>query len=609
MNKILAVTKKELLSFFNSPIAYIFLGTFVLVSYYVFFWVDKFFARNIADLRPLFNWMPLLLIFLVSAITMRMWSEERRMGTLESLMTAPVQIWQLVVGKFLACLSLIVIALLLTISLPITVAILGELDWGPVIGAYLACVLLAAAYVAIGLFVSSKSDNQIVSLILSILLSVVFYFIGAGTFVNLFSPATAEFLKNISTSDHFTAISRGILDFRDIYYYISLAAVFLVLTVLSLQKLRWSSVKSSRHRNIQFFALLLILNLIAANFWLQRQRVKVDLTAGQVHTLSESTEGILSQLGEPLLIRGFISKKTHPLLAPLIPQIKDLLAEYEAESNGMLRAEVVDPKNNAELEEEAGRRYSIRPIPLQISDKYEASLVNAYFDIVVQYGDKFEVLSFKDLIEINVISQNQIDVRLRNLEYDITRTIKKVLYGFQNVDSLFSGLKTPVKLKGYVSAEYNLPGKLKEFKSTAKSVLVDIAAKSNNKFEFEFIEPEAEGGKVAQEIAENYGFRPMMASLFDSNKFYFYFVLVGGDYPIQVSLPEQLDAENFKLGIEAGLKRIAPGFLKSVGLVRPKSSAPQNPYLPQAASGKQFNFLFDQLSKNQTVKNLSLIHI
>src|SRR3546814_7772985 len=132
---------------------------------FVFFWVETFFARNIADVRPLFEWMPLLLLFLVSALTMRLWSEERRSGTLEFLLTSPVRPASLVLGKFLACLGLVAIALALTLPLPLTVAQLGPLDWGPVAGGYLATLCLAAAYIAIGLSVSARTDNQIVSLI------------------------------------------------------------------------------------------------------------------------------------------------------------------------------------------------------------------------------------------------------------------------------------------------------------------------------------------------------------------------------------------------------------------------------------------------------------
>ena len=163
------IASKEMTLFFASPTAYLFLGSFVTITLFVFFWADAFFARNIADVRPMFEWMPILLIFLSAAITMRMWSEERRTGTLEFIMTLPTGTWRFVLGKFMACMWLLVIALLLTTPLPITVSLLANLDWGPVIAGYLATLLLGAAYISIGLFVSARSDNQIVSLMITTL--------------------------------------------------------------------------------------------------------------------------------------------------------------------------------------------------------------------------------------------------------------------------------------------------------------------------------------------------------------------------------------------------------------------------------------------------------
>ena len=169
MKQTLSITRKELAGYFGSPMALIFVGAFLAVTLFAFFWVDTFFARGIADVRPLFRWMPVLMIFLVAALTMRQWSEEQRAGTLEVLLTLPVSKVQLVLGKFLAVMALVALALALTLFLPITVSLLGNLDWGPVIGGYLAALLMAAAYAAIGLFVSSRTDNQIVALILTVL--------------------------------------------------------------------------------------------------------------------------------------------------------------------------------------------------------------------------------------------------------------------------------------------------------------------------------------------------------------------------------------------------------------------------------------------------------
>jgi ABC-2 type transport system permease protein len=189
MADILRISRKEFRGFFATPAAYLFIGAFLAVNLFVFFWVETFFARNIADVQPLFKWMPVLLIFLVSALTMRAWSEERRAGTLETLLTAPVRPISLVLGKFLAAMLLVVLALVLTLPLPVTVSILGPLDWGPVMGGYVATLFLAASYIAIGLYMSGRTDNPIVALILTALVCGVFYLIKLAVYWRPLAPA------------------------------------------------------------------------------------------------------------------------------------------------------------------------------------------------------------------------------------------------------------------------------------------------------------------------------------------------------------------------------------------------------------------------------------
>ena len=210
------------------------------ITLFVFFWVEAFFARNIADVRPMFEWLPLLLLFLCSALTMRMWSEERRSGTLEFVSTVPVTTWSFVLGKFFACWLLLAIALLLTLPLPLTVAYLGNLDWGPVLAGYVAALLLGGAYIAIGLTISARSDNQIVSLILSTLACGALYLVGSPLLTDHVGNDVGVWLRGIGTGSRFESITRGVLDFRDLYYYASLILAFLALNVFALERQRWA---------------------------------------------------------------------------------------------------------------------------------------------------------------------------------------------------------------------------------------------------------------------------------------------------------------------------------------------------------------------------------
>ncbi len=609
MHNIKNIASKEFASFFSTPAAFIFFGAFLVVNLFVFFWVETFFSRNIADVRPLFQWMPVLLIFLVAALTMRMWSEERRGGTLEFLLTAPVGTLSYVLGKFVSCMALVVVALLLTLPLPITVAFLGPLDWGPVFGAYLATLFLAAAYISIGLFVSARSDNQIVSLIVTVLICSFFYLLGSEGLTSLFGNRVGEYLKLLGSGSRFESITRGVIDLRDIYYYLSIVGIFLTLNVFSLEKIRWAGqTGKANHSRWRIVTSLFIINFFAGNIWLQQiNSARIDITQGQIYSISDATQSYLDQLREPLLIRGYFSAQTHPLLAPLVPQLRDLIKEYAVAGDGRIRVEFIDPLENPDLEQEAGEKYGIRPEPLQIASKYQAGIVNSYFDILVQYGDQYETLGFRDLIDVKIHNEMDLDVVLRNPEYDITRAIKKVLYGYQGSGNLFTNMTAPVQFRGYFSADETLPEPLVELRKKLQDILAELEKSANGKLQVSFEDPTANGGALARQLEARYGFRPMAVGLLDPNSFWFYMTLESGDKVVQVPLPEGLDEGGMERALEAGLKHFAKGFLKTVAV-----SAPQavNPMMARFGmdygSNNSFEQLLQTLRSNSTIERTDL---
>jgi ABC-2 type transport system permease protein len=608
MTTLARIARKEFGAFFSSPAAFVFLGTFLAATLFVFFWVETFFSRNVTEIRALFEWMPVLLIFLVAAITMRSWAEERRAGTLEFLLTAPVQPFSLVLGKFLACLGLIAVALILTLPLAVTVSLLGPLDWGPVMGGYLAALCLAAAYIAIGLFVSIKSESQIVSLIVTSLICGLLYLLGSEMLSGFFGNQGAGLLQLLGSGSRFKSITRGVIDLRDIYYYLCIMGIFLSLNIYGLEKIRWAgNPASSHHRSWQLACGLLIANFLAANFWLAPlgSSFRSDMTQGSIYSISDATRSYLQQLREPLLIRGYFSAQTHPLLAPLVPRLRDLLEEYAVAGGGKVRVEFVDPAENAELEQEAGQKYGIRPVPFQTASKYQAAVTNSYFDILIRYGDQFETLGFRDLIEVKAQSERNLDVELRNPEYDLTRAIKKVLYSYQGGGDLFSSISKPVALTGYFSADEQLPEELRKLKADLLALAKDLQEQSGGRFASTVVDPEADGGKIAKKIGEEYGFRPMSASLFDQKTFWFYITLASGEQIIEIPLPDDLNKEQLQQSLQAGLKRFATGFAKTVALSVPESTPPM-PQFGMPGGGLQFSALKDVLSQDHVVTDANL---
>ena len=227
--------KKELKSYFDSPIAYIIITIFLLISGWFFF--SDLFLVNQATLRNLFGIILFIFMFFIPAITMRLLSEEKKSGTIEILLTLPVKDHQIILGKFLAGMFLISLAVILTLVYAFTLSGLGNLDFGSVVSGYLGLILLGATYLSIGIFTSSLTQNQIVAFIISFMIIFVLYLLDN---VLIFMPGfLASVLEYLSVNYHFSNISRGVIDSRDVIYYLSLIFFFLFLAVRVLSSRKW----------------------------------------------------------------------------------------------------------------------------------------------------------------------------------------------------------------------------------------------------------------------------------------------------------------------------------------------------------------------------------
>ncbi|MDG5814516.1 ABC transporter permease subunit [Chitinispirillales bacterium ANBcel5] len=232
MNTVLAIFKKEFVSFFISPIAYIFITVYLAVTNFLYF--QTFFLVNQVEMRSYFSLLPWVFLFLVPAITMRSWAEEKKVKTLELLLTWPVSDVQVVLGKFLASFSFLAIVILLSLTIPVTLMILGNPDPGPIIGGYLGAILMGAAYLSIGLWVSSHTENQIVAFILGLVAIFILIMIGSPFMTLRMPSAMVPILSHLSLANHFESIERGVIDSRNIIYYLSVIGFFLFLNVQSL---------------------------------------------------------------------------------------------------------------------------------------------------------------------------------------------------------------------------------------------------------------------------------------------------------------------------------------------------------------------------------------
>ncbi|MBW8049866.1 MAG: ABC transporter permease subunit [Cytophagales bacterium] len=239
MKSIWIITKRELASFFDSPIAYAIIIVFLgLSGFFTWLYGSTIFLINQASLEVFFSIAFWIFVLFIPAITMRTIAEENKSGTIELLITRAVTDWQIVFGKFLSCLILIVIAILASVPYYITVSILGPIDHGAVLGGYFGLILISAAFISIGVFVSSASNNQFVAFLVTFIICLVFHII-FEILANYFTGVSGDVLNYLSIRNHFDSIKRGVVDSRDLIYFLSIITLGLILAQTMLSKRNW----------------------------------------------------------------------------------------------------------------------------------------------------------------------------------------------------------------------------------------------------------------------------------------------------------------------------------------------------------------------------------
>lgn len=236
MKNVFTIAGRQFRSYFNGPVAYIVISI-VLLTLGFFFW-KTFFLFGRASAREMFRWLGLILVFALPALTMGLLAEEKRTGTIELLITMPVTEAQVIVGKFLGVLGLYAVLLALTIFYPISIATLGDLDWGPVLGGYVGLFLQGSAVLAIGLMASSWTDNQLIALFVALALSVFFWVI--DKLLALLPSGATSVLQWLSFDYHFQSMARGVIDLRDVLFFVSIIVFALAVAFRALESRRWS---------------------------------------------------------------------------------------------------------------------------------------------------------------------------------------------------------------------------------------------------------------------------------------------------------------------------------------------------------------------------------
>lgn len=239
MKNAFTIFKRELRSYFSSPIGYVFIIFYLLVSNAFFFFVQEFFRQGQVSMRGYFSAMPWVFLFFVPAITMRLWAEEKKMGTVELLLTMPLKEGEVVFGKFLAAFAFLAITLAFSLTIPATLIYLGKPDIGVIVGSYVGALFLGSAYLAIGLYISSLTENQVVAFIISLAVIFMLLLVGMAPVWLGAMGTVAAVCEYVSLLSHFNNVTRGVIDSRDVVYYVSVIALFLYLNVKNIEARKW----------------------------------------------------------------------------------------------------------------------------------------------------------------------------------------------------------------------------------------------------------------------------------------------------------------------------------------------------------------------------------
>lgn len=421
-----AILKKEIQSFFASPIGYLVIALFLLLNG-LFLWLFKgefnILNYGFADLSSFFLLAPWILVFLIPAVTMRSFSDEKKQGTLELLLTKPISHLQIVLGKYFGAVVLIVLALIPTLLYVLTVYQLGKpvgnLDMGSTLGSYFGLLFLVAAYTAIGLFASTLSDNQIVAFISAVFLCFFFY-IG---FEGIADMTSSRFIDQLGMSSHYKSMSRGVLDTRDIVYFLSVTVLFLFFTVKRVNSEASKAIKWSMLAIVP--ATIFVLNAISTSVY-----SRFDLTSDKRYTLSDATLNIVKDADSPIVIDVFLEGEGFPSeFRRLQSETRQLLEEFSA-YNSNISFKFLDP-----IEDDATRDRNIEqlnargltPMQVNVQENGKQSQAIIFPWALASYNGetvKIGLVKYK----VNADQQELVTNSVQHLEYAIADGLGKLIH-------------------------------------------------------------------------------------------------------------------------------------------------------------------------------------
>jgi len=390
--QIFSVARRELRSFFDQPTAYVLAVAFLGLGLYLSF--RSLFAMNLATLRPFFDLLPWLFVVFVPAVTMKSLAEERRSRTLEWLSAQPLTETDIVLGKFLGNLVFVASTLAGTIPMAVGVLMASQADPGMIVAQYAGAVLLAAQLTAIGIWASSMTRNQITAFILGAFTCFVLVLIGLPIVQIGLPGLIGGWAAQLSVISHFQSVARGVVDLRDLLYFASMCALFLLLALAALGRERLSR-EGAAFRRLKVGTAVITAGVLVLNLLGSQLRGRIDLTRDNLFTLSDGSRQIMGGLDDIVNLKLFVSNDLPPEIQLILRDVRDLVADLANASNGMLATEEINPDESDEAGEEASS-LGVVPIEFNVIRDDELQVKRGYFGLAVTYADEQEVIPFVD---------------------------------------------------------------------------------------------------------------------------------------------------------------------------------------------------------------------
>lgn len=390
MKAILTIARRELKALFDNPAGYVLLVVFLVMNGFLFF--RQAYLTSSATLRPMMDILPWLFLFFVPAVAMRTLAEDARTGQLEVVLSQPITELQLLAGKYLGATFFLWIALLCTVPISLGLSLGAEMQWGAVVAQYVGAMLLAAGLAAVGVWASGITRSQITAFIVAVAVMFILVLVGLNPLVVGLPPQLGIIAARLGVLSHFDSIGRGVIDLRDVVYFLSLAAIFLTLAYAALMA-RKLALGQGPVRRLRLGVLLLVGLLVVVNLAGSYIGGRIDLTPGRAYTLSPATKELVSSLGDIVTIKVYASDELPAEVGLMKRDLDDLLGDLRSAGKGKIKLIEKDPARSAEGQREA-QNLGIQPVQFNVVGQSSLQVKEGYLGLAIQYADGNEAIPF-----------------------------------------------------------------------------------------------------------------------------------------------------------------------------------------------------------------------